>query len=181
MLNDILTSWFRWYGGRPCFQIYGKQRSEKDWRVVDVFANAARNMGGRWPLWRGTCITWTSHVIAVGRDFAESVLREQRDRPASREIPVEVSGGRIRDLTRRGNAGGASFATASEVLAHECGHTRQAACLGALYLPVVGAVTLFREGPHFWNHFENDASEHGQFGGIVAGSVGDELISALTK
>ncbi len=48
--------------------------------------------------------------------------------------------------------------------------------MGLLYWPVVGALTLFREGPHWWNHFENQASEQGQFGGIVNGSVCAELM-----
>ena len=171
MLNELLTSWLRWYGGRPAFQIYGKSRSEKNWRVIDVFASAARNLESRRPLWRGACTTWTSQIIAVGWDFAEAILREQREGPASRDFPIEVWGGRLRDAHRRVAAGGASFPSASEVLAHECGHTGQAARLGALYLPLVGPVTLFREGPYRWNHFENDASAQGQFGGIVGGSI----------
>jgi hypothetical protein len=40
-------------------------------------------------------------------------------------------------------------------------------------------VTLFREGPHRWNFFENQTSELGQFGGIVNGSVLPELMSKL--
>lgn len=36
---------------------------------------------------------------------------------------------------------------------------------------VIGLTTLFREGPHFWNWFENQASAQGLFGGIVPGSV----------
>jgi hypothetical protein len=39
-------------------------------------------------------------------------------------------------------------------------------------------VTLFREGPHSWNYFENQASELGQFGGIVKASVCPELLKA---
>jgi hypothetical protein len=134
-------------------------------------------MDSRWPLWRATCITWTDEVIAVGWDFAEAVLREQTAAPASRERPVEVAGGRLCDAQRRQAAGGSSFPGASEVLAHECGHTRQMRRLGLAYWPVVGAVTLFREGPHWWNHFENQASETGLFGGIVNGSVCPQLRS----
>jgi hypothetical protein len=48
--------------------------------------------------------------------------------------------------------------------------------MGVAYLPIVGAVTLFREGPHFWNHFENQASELGQFGGIVNGSLSQKWV-----
>jgi hypothetical protein len=76
-------------------------------------------------------------------------------------------------------AGGPSFPSASEILAHEIGHTWQAVRLGPFYLPLVGSVTLFREGPHFWNHFENQASEQGRFGGIVNGSACGELIERI--
>ncbi len=79
------------------------------------------------------------------------------------------------DPLLRGVFGG-ELASASEILAHECGHTIQAIRLGFAYLPVVGSVTLFREGRHWWNYFENRASEEGQFGGIVSGSVSAELL-----
>jgi hypothetical protein len=149
--------------------------------VIDVFASYRRDSRSGWPrlLWRGTCITWTDAVIAVGWDFAEEVLREQVRDPASRERPVEVVGGRIRDDARRATAGGPLFASASEVLAHECGHTAQVRRLDIAYWPVVGAVTAFREGPHWWNQFENQASEQGQFGGIVNGSVCSRLMALL--
>ena len=67
----------------------------------------------------------------------------------------------------------------SEVVAHECGHTGQVRRLGAIYWPVGGALTLFREGPHWYNGFENQASEEGQFGGLVNGSVCPELMHRL--
>ena len=178
-MSSLLTSWLRWLGGTPCFRIYGKARPEADWRLIDIYARHRRDTDSRWPLWRGTCITWTAEVIVVGWDYAESVLREQAECPASREHPVEVAGGRIRDPGRRAAAGAPSIVTASEVLAHECGHTWQVLRLGAAYLPVVGSVTLFREGPHFWNRFENEASEQGQFGGLVNGSVCPELVQRL--
>ena len=50
----------------------------------------------------------------------------------------------------------------------------------ALFLPLVGSVTRFREGPRPWNRFENEASEVGQFGGIVAGSVCPKLVEHST-
>lgn len=171
MIDALLTRWLRRQGGEPCFRIYGKARPESAWRVIDVFATHRRDVDSRWPLWRGTCITWTPEVVVVGWDFAERVLREQRERPASRDLPVEVQAGRIRDRQRRQSAGAPSIAWASEIMAHEVGHTWQALRLGAAYLPLVGAVTLFQEGPHFWNHFENQASELGLFGGIVTGSL----------
>jgi hypothetical protein len=148
-----------------------------------VYATRSRDADSRWPrgLWRGTCVTWTASVIAVGWDFAEEVLREQAAEPASRAHPVEVLGGRLRDLERRLAGGGGPWPSASEVLAHECGHTWQARRLGWAYWPVGAAVTLFREGPHWWNAFENGASEHGLFGGIVNGSVCAALMSRLRR
>jgi hypothetical protein len=181
MLNELLTWSFRRLGGAPCFRIHGKARRESAWRVIDVFATHRRDADSRWPspFWRGTCITWTCAVIVIGWDFAAEVLREQRLNPASRDHPLEVAGGRLRDAAGRSAAGGPSYPWASEVLAHEIGHTAQALRLGAVYLPVVGALTLFREGPHWWNHFENDASEQGQFGGLVNGSVAPDLLDGL--
>jgi hypothetical protein len=179
MLDWLLTHALRWLGGTPCFRIYGKARREADWRVIDVYATRRRNLESRWLLSGGTCITWTSQVIAVGWDFASVVWWEQRARPASRGHPVEVAGGRLHHVERRRAAGAPSFRTASEVLAHECGHTWQARRLDPLYLPLVGAVTLFRERPHFWNHYENQASEEGQFGGLVNGSVSPELLKLV--
>jgi hypothetical protein len=178
MLNELLTGCFRRLGGVPCFRVHGKARPEPDWRVIDVFATHRRDFTSRWPapFWRGTCITWTPAVIVVGWDFAEQVLLDQRENPASRHGPVEVAGGRIGDAARRLAAGAPSLPSACEVLAHEIGHTAQALRLGAVYLPVVGALTLFREGSHWWNHFENDASERGLFGGLVNGSVHPDLI-----
>ncbi len=179
MLNELLTAWLRRLGGPPCFRIYGKARRESSWRIIAVYGTHRRDADSPWPLWAGTCITWTAEVIAVGWDFAESVLREQAETPASREYPVAVAGGRIGDASRRAAAGSPSFATASEILAHECGHTWQAGRLGSAYLPLVGSVTLFREGPYPWNHFENEASEEGLFGGLVNGSVCPTLMERL--
>jgi len=165
----------------PCFRIYGKARRESDWRTIDIFATHRRDLTSRWPgpFFRGTCITWTASVISVGWDFAEEVLREQVSEPASRERPLAVAGGRVRDHLRRQAAGGNPFVTASEVLAHECGHTRQALRLGIAYLPAGAAFTLFREGPHWYNRFENQASEEGLFGGIVNGTVHPKLMQRI--
>ena len=89
MFNSIASFLFRRLGGVPCFRIYGKVRRERDWRVVDVFATARRNLDSRWPapIFRGTCITWTASIISVGLDFAEQVLREQLAEPASARTP----------------------------------------------------------------------------------------------
>jgi hypothetical protein len=140
-------------------------------------------MDSRWPpyFFRGTCITWTSSIISVGWDFAEEVLREQVTEPASRDRPVAVAGGRLHDLDRRVAGGGGPWGSASEVLAHECGHTAQAHRLGWLYLPAGACFTLFREGAHWFNHFENQASEEGLFGGIVNDSVCPELMARLGR
>jgi hypothetical protein len=181
MFNRLATSAIRWLGGPPCFQVQGKARAETAWRVIGVYATHRRDSDSRWPayLFRGTRITWTAEVIAVGWDFAEEVLREQMNDPASRERPVQAAAGRIRDHVRRSSVGAAPFASASEILAHECGHTWQMLRLGLLYWPIGGAFTLFREGPHWWNRFENQASEIGQLGGIVNGSVCPTLMSKL--
>jgi hypothetical protein len=175
MLHDAVSAVFRRLTGPPCFRVYGRAAYEADWHLIDVFATRRRDRSSPWPLWRGTCITWTANVIAVGWDFAAAVLRDQAVEPASRERPVVVAGGRVNDWRRRLAAGASSQASASEVLAHECGHTGQARRMGFWYWPVGGAVTLFREGPHWWNRFENEASATGQFGGIVNGSVCERL------
>lgn len=92
-----------------------------------------------------------------------------------------MAGGRLRDWQRRVAAGASSQASASEVLAHECGHTAQARRLGMFYWPIGGTLTLFREGTHWWNHFENQASAEGLFGGIVSGSVSEPLVEYLKQ
>jgi hypothetical protein len=180
MFNQLATSAMRRLSGRPCFQIHGKARNEGTWRIIGVYATHRRDSDSRWPpyLFRGTCITWTAEIIAVGWDFAEELLREQMSEPATRERPLQVAAGRIRDPHRRAAAGATPSASASEILAHECGHTWQMLRLGLLYWPIGGAFTLFREGPHWWNRFENQASEIGQFGGIVNGTVHPELLQS---
>jgi hypothetical protein len=180
MFNPLASAVFRTLG-TPVFRIYGKGRREPDWRIIEVHSSHRRNMDSRWPrfLFRGTCITWTSSIIAVGWDFAEEVLREQVTEPASRDNPVVVAGGRLHDLARRTAAGAEPWGTSSEVLAHECGHTAQARRLGWFYLPAGAGFTLFREGSHWYNRFENQASEEGLFGGIVSGSVCAELMARL--
>jgi hypothetical protein len=182
MVNTLVSAWLRLLG-RPAFRIHGKGRHETTWHEIEVHATHRRDAESRWPrlFFRGTLITWTASVIAVGWDFAEEVLREQVAEPASRERPVEVPGGRIHDLARRDAAGARPWASASEILAHECGHTAQARRLGALYLPMGACFTLFREGPRWYNRFENLASESGQFGGIINGSVCPEFIAKLAK
>jgi hypothetical protein len=176
--NPLATALIR-LTSRRAFSVYGKARGEKDWRVIDVFATKMRDQDSRWPAlyFRGVCITYTASAIAVGWDFAEEVLREQITEPASRERPVEVFGGRLHDLARRTAAGGEPWPSASEVLAHECGHTLQARRLSWLYLPTGALFTLWREGPRWYNAFENQASESGQFGGLVNGSVCAELMA----
>lgn len=163
MLHDWFSAWLREIGGTPCFRIYGRGRTERRWHEIEVFATVRRNLASPWPLWHGVCITWTDSVIAVGDDFAAQLVREQSVFPVSRDFPLTIVGGRLR--------GGCGVPSCSEILAHEIGHTAQARRLGGFYWPFVGALTLFREGPNWWNHFENDASAQGVFGGIVSGSV----------
>jgi hypothetical protein len=179
--NPLASAWLRLWGGRPAFRVWARGRPEKDWRVVDVLATHRRDRDSRWPptLWRGTLITWTANVIAVGWDFAADVVREQAADPASRDRPVAVSGGRLADAARRVAAGGEAWPSASEILAHECGHTRQARRLGWLYLPTGALFTLSREGDRWRNWFENQASAEGLFGGIVNGSVHPGLAHLL--
>src|SRR5262249_56287461 len=76
-------------------------------------------------------------------------------------------GGRRGAAPRREAAGAPSWASASEVLAHECGHTRQARRLGWLYLPTGALFTAWGEGERRRNWFENQASAEGRFGGLV--------------
>jgi hypothetical protein len=152
---------------------------ESEWRVIHVLATRHRNLTSRWPFFGGSCITWSSTVIAVGWDFAESVLHEQIAAPASRDNPVEVAGGRLHDAERRAAIDVSSFARASEILSHECGHTAQARRFGPVYLPIAAVFTWWREGLHWWNWFENQASEIGQFGGIISGSVHPDLWAAV--
>jgi hypothetical protein len=180
--DHLVAGWLRLLGSRPGLRIWGKARPEPAWRAIEVHVTHRRDRDSRWPRgWPGTCITWTADVIAVGWDFAADVLREQASHPASRDHPVAVCGGRLADTARRLATGGASVPSATEVLAHECGHTWQVLRLGVLYWPVVGALTLFREGPRWWNHFENQASELGLFGGIVSGSVHPDLMRRLAE
>jgi hypothetical protein len=163
MLHDAVSALLRRIGGRPCFRILGRASYEPDWHVIDVFAVNRRDQTSRWPFIGGTCITWTANVIAVGRDFASAVIREQAIDPSTRDRPVSVRGGRLR-------AGWSLHyppPTCGEVLAHECGHTGQARRMGFWYWPMGAAFTLFREGERWWNHFENEASETGELGGIV--------------
>ena len=167
MFHDTISKLFRSIVGPPCFRVYGKRLAEIDWHVIDVYATHRRDMDSRWPLFRGTCITWTSSIISVGCDFAEELIGEQQRQPASREFPATVAGGRIRD------SGARAFAplTATEIMAHECGHTGQGRRMGFLYWLIGALFTQCREGKHFWNRFENQASETGMFGGIVRENI----------
>jgi hypothetical protein len=183
MLSSLVDDWVRWTSGAPAFQIYAKARRERRWRVISVYATNWRDLDSSWPppFWAGTCITWTHAAIATGCDFAEAILREQGECPASRQYPLTVPGGRLRDKNRRAAAGCTQGPTACEILAHECGHTWQALRLGWAYWPAGALLTLFREGPNWWNRFENEASEQGQFGGIVSGSVCPSLMQCLNQ
>jgi hypothetical protein len=161
----MLVALLQALSGPPAFRIYGKGKPESEWRLINVYTNRRRDQSSRWPILRGHCITWSPTVISIGCDFAERLFLEQAAAPASREAPVEVLGGRLRTGRVR-----PSQPLASEVLAHECGHTFQALRLRWRYLGVGAAFTWWREGPHWWNWFENEASALGQFGGMVMGT-----------
>ena len=105
MLSELVTAWHRRLSGPPGFEIYGKTRRETVWRVIAVYPTHRRDRTSRLPLWRGTCITWTAGVIAVGRDFAATLLQEETAHPTSGAQAIEVGGGRIHDAARRAAAG----------------------------------------------------------------------------
>ncbi len=173
MYEALLADLLHGLGGELYFCVYGRAKAERDWRVIRVYASRRRDPDSRWPLFRNCCTTWGPDVIAVGRVLAASVFREQQLKLISREAPQAVSAGRLRSPHQ------ARSPSASEILAHECGHTWQAIQLGAFYLPLVGTLTLFREGPYPWNRFENEASAQGLYGGIVPGSVSPRLAHEL--
>ncbi len=183
MFNLLASAWLRWWGGVPAFRVYGRSRRETAWRVVDVYATHRRDMTSRWPagLFRGTCIAWTAAVISLGNDIATEILREQFDSPASRDHPLEVAGGRLRDLTRRSAVGAEPWPSASEILAHEIGHTAQARRFDFLYLVLGALFTLYREGDRWVNWFENQASADGLFGGLVNGSVHPDFLERVRR
>ena len=178
---EFLSTLFHWVGREPCFRIHGKARREKSWREIAVYASHRNNLDSRWPLLAGSCITWTAEVILIGWDMAELILSEQRKQPASRDFPVAVQSGRLSDSCGRRAIGANTYPSASEIMAHECGHTWQALRIGPCYLPIVGAVTWFREGHNPWNRFENEASEQGLFGGIVNKSVCSQLLQPVLR
>ena len=93
----------------------------------------------------------TAVILKHFQDWSLAQIAEEMGRST-----LAVAGGRLSDVVLRCRHGGASYPNSSEILAHECGHTWQASRLGAIYLPVVGATTLFLEGPNPWNHFENE-------------------------
>jgi hypothetical protein len=175
MLDDAVSDAFSALVRPPAFRVYGRGKREHSWHIVNVLVTQRRNRNSRWPLWRGRCITWTSSIISVGADFGQRFLDEQACDPATCLRPAMVSGGRMRDANRRMMAGAREWCTATEVLAHECGHTWQARRLGDVYWLLVGSVTMFGEGPHSWNFFENQASEEGQLGGLVDHSINMDL------
>ena len=181
MPPELLNPFLHWLGGTPCFRVHARGKRESRWRIVSVYAHHRRDVESRWPILAGALTTWAADVISIGWDFALELLSEQMEEPASRDDPVAVIGGSLRDIKRRRVADGDASPTCSEVMAHECGHTWQAARLGMYYLPLVGSVTWFREGNQPWNRFENEASEQGLFGGIVNGSVCDELMRQIEE
>src|SRR5437764_628765 len=116
MTHRVASAVLRALSAEPCFRVYGKACWETDWSEIAVLATHRRDATSRLPLWRGCCITWTANAIAVGWDFAAELLAEQVAQPASREHPVEVAGGRLRDLERRTSAGAGPWPSASEIM-----------------------------------------------------------------
>lgn len=175
MMASVCQAWatelIRRLSGQPAFRIFGKATYEKNWRTIDVFATPRRNCASRWPLWRGHCTALTADVIAVGCDFAERLIVEFRSHSINQDNPMMVVGGRLRDAEKRRSAGCDYSVSHAEIMAHECGHTAQACRYGFLYWPIGATVTLFGEGSRWWQQFENQASETGQFGGIIAGTL----------
>lgn len=167
MLHESASALLKLTSGQPAFRIYGRASYEPEWHEIDIYTTHRRNFTSRWPLWKGQLITWTSSIIAMGCDFAERMLQELADRPTTRDNPIEVLGGRL----CIGRHCDLDPPAACEVIAHECGHTGQARRWGGWYWAAGATLTLFREGEHRRNHFENEASETGQFGGIVPGSM----------
>jgi len=174
--HDLVSTVIRRLSSQPAFRIFGKANYEPQWHTIDVFATHRRDAVSGWPVWRGHCITLTANVIAVGWDFATELVTEEATQPSTCQKPMAVFGGRLKDLDRRQLAGAEPWYSASELMAHECGHTAQARRLGWFYWPLGATFTLFREGPKWWNQFENQASENGQFGGIIPGTLHPRLV-----
>jgi hypothetical protein len=186
MLPDVLGWLMRLTARQPAFVVYGRARGESRWRRVSVLAVARRDMTSNWPapFWPGTSIAWGSTVVAVGWDFAEALVLEQLDQPATRARPVRVVGGRLRSPTHRRAADETAnpyWPSYSEILAHELGHTAQARRYSLLYLPLGAVFTLFREGDSWVNWFENQASRIGEFGGIIGSTLHPRLLAAVER
>src|SRR5262245_56879557 len=108
MVHQLVTAGLRRLSGPPAFRAFGRADYETDWHVIDVFATRRRDGCSRWPLMGGTCICLSAHFVSVGWDFAEILVCEQSREPASRERPVVVAGGRLRDWRLRCAAGASS-------------------------------------------------------------------------
>lgn len=175
MLHTLHTAWRT----PATFRVHGKTRSESSWRIITVRAVPWRNHSVGWPFFRGTCTCWSAGFIAVGLDFAQELLADPAVWQVTREQPAMVAASSLCDMEKRTQAGAPALPSHAELLAHEIGHTLQARRYRLLYLPLVGSMTRFGEGCHWWNRFENEASATGQFGGIVAGSVSPALQALL--
>lgn len=171
LLRNLTTAWRT----PASFQVHGKTLKETSWRLITVQAFPWRNHeGGRFPF-RGTCTCWSPSFVAVGLDFAQQLLSDPSVWQITRERPVAVAAQSLSNFEKRRRAGASARPSHAEVLAHEIGHTLQARRYRLLYLPLVGSVTRFGEGPRWWQRFENEASAVGQFGGILADSVTSPL------
>ena len=57
MFHNWVSSIYRSVQGTPCFQVYGKGRSESHFHVIDIYATSLRDWATGIPLFRGICIT----------------------------------------------------------------------------------------------------------------------------
>ena len=166
VLHETVSNVYRSLFGPPCFQVYGKGRFKRDWHIVDVYTSRRRDCGSGWPFFSGTCITWTASVIAVGQDFAEQLLREQSTEPASQGNPVLVEGAAYTTSTADLPPLPSLFPPLRKSwLTNAATPPRPA--VWVVFMADWCQCELFRQGPHWWNRFENEASEIGRFGGIV--------------
>jgi hypothetical protein len=140
-------------------QVYVKGINETKWRIANVKAFKSHNFNSSAP-WAGAQMTVDAHTIHVGEDFLAMLKTEVAIKSSAGQnlmgppAPVSVEGGTL----------GSDFSM-SEIMAHEGGHTPQAANMGTLrYWLKVGSQTLKGEAGSPW---ERDASRNGQFGGFV--------------
>ena len=117
MFNPLMSAWLRWLGGPPCFQVHGRPVPN---RPVHRKRPRHRAAGSGEPLARLWLARHLHHLDGFGgrRRLGLCGGRAARKpfRPASRDHPVQVGGGRLRDAVRREAAGVDPYPSASEIL-----------------------------------------------------------------